>query len=349
MEGMSTTLENGLRVTIDWLSFTCTTLNSLEKVVELIGYNLSDFDSMEHGGKGYKSMIRLNGHNLYVLYDGNEGMGIHVDVSGSAIPELIRSYKQTLKVVSPFGDCYDIDFDTTVMCELLKSVSKVGRFTRIDLAIDDIGMNYFSPEEIYNFYHENRIVTKFRSIKRVDKSTKPGFNSGYTLYLGSRTSDIFARIYDKQAEQNSKKKNVYIETPWIRWELECKGKKASFIVSEFVKGMSLGFVTVGLLANYMRIVELDNDNKSRCTVNEKWLYFLNGILPLKFSFIAEVRTLDDKKDWVIKQVMPTLAAIIVSDGGCLDFIEQNLASGFMRMKKSLLNLIPREYVDFLIE
>jgi len=349
MEGISTALENGLRISIDWLSFTITTTNSLEKVVKFLGYTLGDFDAMAHGGKGYKSMIRLNGFPISILYDGNDNMGIFVEVSGLAIPELIRSFKESLKASSPFGECYDLDFDTTVMRELLKAISRHGHISRIDLAIDDIGMNYFSPEDIYSFYHQNKIVKKFRSVERHDKSSKPGCTNGYTLYLGRRTSEIFLRIYDKQAEQNSKKGNSPIEYSWIRWELECKGKKAQCIASEFCKGMSLGFVTVGILANYMRIIESDDTNKSRCTVNEKWLSFLDGILPLKFSYISQEKTLDDKKEWVIRQVMPTLAAIIVSDGGCLDFIDQNLPSGFIRMKKSLLNLLPKDCKDLLIE
>lgn len=94
MEGNLITLANGLVVSVDWLSFTVTSTNDLVDVLDMLGYTTEDFTRMPKGARGYRTMFRLNGYSLSVLCDGNPDMGIHVDVSGSAIGELIRSFRK---------------------------------------------------------------------------------------------------------------------------------------------------------------------------------------------------------------------------------------------------------------
>lgn len=348
MEGSYETLENNLNVSIDWLSFTITALSNIDEVISFLGYNRMDFDNMAHGGKGYKSMIRLNGYSVCILFDGNEDMGIHVDISGSAISEVLRSFSHTLKVDTPFGYAYDIDFSSTFLRELLVKIRCYGHITRLDLAIDDIGCKYFTTDDIVSLYFETRIISKFRNLKNVVESEVSGNKTGHTLYFGSRTSGIFLRIYDKQLEQNKKNSNSEIPPifySWVRWELECKGERANSVADFILSGVNLGELTMGILSNYMRIINLDNNNRSRCSVYDKWDSFLSNISSLKLYVPHDEKSMNDKKNWVSKQVMPTLAAIIMSDGGSLEFIENNIESGLIRMKKSLREMVQRSLDD----
>lgn len=348
MDGDFKELKNGLFVSIDWLSFTITSIASVDNVLRLLGYNRYDFDTMPHGGKGYKSMIRLNGYPVSVMFDGNDNMGIHVDISGSAMSEVIRSFKATLSTVTPFGIGYDIDFDSTFLCELISVIRKHGHITRLDLAVDDIGSRYFTTDDLVSLYFEKKIVSKFRTLKNVEESELSGKKTGHTLYFGSRKSEVFLRVYDKQLEQNKKNKGSDIPplcAPWVRWELECKGKKADSVASLILSGMDLGQIVVGVLSNYIRVINLDNDNRSRCTVNEVWQSFISGIEPLRLSVRAVEKDIDDKKDWIVKQVMPSLVAVILSDGGSYDFITNNISSGFERMKKPLWDMVRKHNPD----
>ena len=92
MEGNLITLDNGLVVSVDWLSFTVMSMADVVDVLDMFGYVMEDFTRMPRGARGYKTMFRLNGYSLSVLCDGNPGMGIHIDVAGSAIGELVRSF-----------------------------------------------------------------------------------------------------------------------------------------------------------------------------------------------------------------------------------------------------------------
>ena len=344
MKGNLKELENGLIVSVDWLSFTITSLSDVDDVIAFLGYSRMDFDNMAHGGKGYKSMIRLNGYPVSIMFDGNDDMGIHVDISGSAISEVVRSFSGTLEVNTPFGPGYEIDFNSTFLRELLSSIRKHGHITRLDLAIDDIGSRYFTTDDLVSLYFETRIVSKFRNLKNVVESELSGNKTGHTLYFGSRRSDMFLRVYDKQLEQNKKNSNSDIPSvifPWVRWEMECKNERANSIADLILSGLGLGEITMGVLSNYMRIINLDNANRSRCTMAPVWCAFLDGISALKLYVPQMEKDIDDKKQWVKKQVMPTLVAIIMSDGGSLEFIENNMESGLVRMKKPLREMVEK--------
>lgn len=345
MEGNLITLDNGLIVSVDWLSFTVTSTSSLVDALDMLGYVMDDFSRMPKGARGYKTMYRLNGYSLSVLCDGNPGMGIHVDVSGSAIGELIRSFSETLKVSTPFGEGYDIDFDSTFMVALLERIRDNGHVTRLDIAIDDIGSIYFSTDDVYKLYSNTQVVSKFRNMRNVVESEVSGRRTGHTIYFGSRTSDIFLRVYDKQLERNKKlaASGVCVDNPWVRWELELKNDRAISVSKMLIAGIPLGAAAVGVLGHYIRMIELDDINRSRCSTYPVWADFIDGISSLKITVPKYEKSMDEKKSWIQRQVMPTLAAVILSDGGSLEFIENNLENGLNRMNKSLYNMAMREF------
>nr|DAG14286.1 MAG TPA: Replication initiation factor [Inoviridae sp.] len=338
-------LENGLVVSFDWLSFTITT-SRYQDVIKLLGYSQDDFMLCPKGARGYRSMLRLRGYQISILYDGSPGMGVHVDVSGTALSELLRSFSQTLACNCPFGgQAYEKDFDTTFMQELLRKVLEQGHVTRLDIAIDDVGCSYFSTDDLVHYYDQTRIVSKFRGMRNVEEKEILGKKTGHTLYFGSRSSDIFLRVYDKRLERNKKLISTgqqRIQTPWIRWELELKKDRAVSVANMFASGLNLGMIAIGILGHYFRIINLDDSNRSRCSVLEEWKDFMAGISPLKVSFPRLLPTMEDKKNWIRRQCMPTLAAIVLGDGGSLDFIESSIADASVRMSQTLYDLAMHE-------
>ena len=52
MEGNLITLANGLVVSVDWLSFTVTSINDLVDVLDMLGYTMEDFTRMPKGARG---------------------------------------------------------------------------------------------------------------------------------------------------------------------------------------------------------------------------------------------------------------------------------------------------------
>jgi len=279
MELNAANLGNGLRVSVDWISFTVFTIPTVIGVITSLGFDPADFQKMPRGGMGYKSMYK-NSLGVSVLSEGNADMGIHVSVPGSAVADLLEHFQKTRAIDTPFGKGYDIDIDSTALAELLGMVAANGSFSRIDLAIDDAGAQYFSVDDVENILKDKRIVTKFRSYSIQTESKFTGEYTGHTVYLGKRVSEIFMRIYDKKLEQD-KKTGTPIPGGWVRWEIELKGERANDAAREIIARKGLGEICVGILSNYVRIINLDNANRSRCSMDSTWGRFLNGMAPLR--------------------------------------------------------------------
>lgn len=348
MEETLSFLNNGLTVSIDWIAFTVMKLNTVQDVVNFLGYETCNFTQMPKGGMGYKSMIKLDGYPVTILYDGKEDMGIHVSISGTAIPEVIKTYKKTLACDTPFGLGYEISLDSTVLIEFLSAIRKLGNLSRIDLAIDDMGCKYFTMDDVESALMEHRILSKFRNWRNLCERTLSGEKSGHTIYLGSRTSDIFLRVYDKMLERTKQADGEISMTSfsWVRWELELKNERACQVADMLIDKKELGRVCVGILNNYMRIINLDDNNRSRCSIDSKWIEFIDTMERLRLYVRDEPKTLEDKLRWFNSQVAPTLTGLLIANGGTLDFFTDNIDYYSSRMSKEMMDLVSRANPDW---
>lgn len=323
-------LKNGLSCRIDWLSFTIFD-DSVEAALDNFGFDIGDFYSCPKGANGYKSMLMLNGSSLRVLYDGAEGMGIHFDVSGSAMVDLFQFFSGLFSEPTPFGG-NAIDWDCQIMTKLLERVELLGHVTRLDLAIDNADNIYFTCDDIVDVMRNQCFISKFRSWRNLAEYATSGKVKGHTVYLGNRTSDVMLRIYDKQAEQGT-------DFPWVRWELELKGQRAIDSIRLMVSGMSVGQVCLGILSNYYRIIQLDDLNKSRCTLDSLYSRFLDGVQALRLFVPRDEKTLEQKRDWIVKQVMPTMTALILADDGDVSFLTNEIDVHAGRMSRHLQQMV----------
>lgn len=336
--------ENGLVAVIDWLSFTDVANTNIDTSLIELGFQRDEFMEAERGAFGYKKMLLHKGSTLRVLYDGNEDMGFHYDCSGSSIRELFNHYRENLMQETPFGP--GLYMDICVLKELLYHIKNIGHVTRLDLAIDDKENPYYTLPELQSVLEEQRFVSKFRSWRLVKDSTTSGELVGATLYLGSRQSDIMLRIYDKQLEQIAKGVEAAAETPWIRWEMELKNEYANMALTDLLEGVDVGSLCFGILSNYFRIIVLDNSNKSRCSMDEKWREFLGEVSKVRLFVVQAPPTLADKREWVLKQVAPTITGLILANYGDINWLTENLGSHAERMNKHLQKLVSRENPDW---
>ena len=331
-------MENGLRVSVDWLSFTVTEGHySVADIAELLGYQLSDFSSLEHGGMGYKSALKLKGFPITIFYDGNENMGIHVTISGSAVSEAMRAFSGSLLTPGPFGDYYEKPFDASFLSCWLSKIQSVGKITRLDLAIDDLGENYFSMDELVQIFESGSYVSKFRKWQNlVDRNLgSDQEKTGHTIYLGKRQSALFLRIYDKALEQKTD------SLPWVRWELELKEDRAEKAVKQLIDKDNLGSVCMAILSNSLRLIELDNPNKSRCSINPLWQKFIDNVRPLSLYTAPPEKTIARIENWVNRQVAPSLATLLFANDGDITFLTRFIDNGMIRLNKSHLDALDK--------
>lgn len=330
---------NDLRVVCDWLAFTFKDFAKPQDVMELFGFDISDF-SVCNGMNGYKCSYRHSLYPVAILFDGSENMGIHVRVSGSAVPFVLESYKTTLLRSTPWGDAYELfeDSPSALLRDFFRCiVEHGGSGTRLDLAVDDIGCNYYSVDDVREICDSDRCCTRFRKYRQDVEKDFHGDTSGNTVYIGKRQSDVFLRVYDKQLEQNSKGESV--SYPWVRWELELKQERARKAIELLISGCELGELTMGILSNYFRVIVRDNDNVSRCSTDSLWERFMAGVSKLKLSDTKVLKSLEKTKRWIVRGVMPSISAIAAAEGGDLGFIFNNLESSLYRNKRPVLDMV----------
>jgi len=107
---------------------------------------------------------------------------------------------------------------------------------------------------------------------------------GDTLYIGNRTSDVFARVYDKGRQEKSEQAGVL-----IRQEIEYKRRTAKLIAESLDRAESVNTHLARLVSTYLRRFELQTsaagDVNVQCArgrttdndVKRRWLH--NSIRP----------------------------------------------------------------------
>lgn len=335
--GIIEKLENELRISCDWMSFTITGLSDVLDVLKFLGYDEESYIEMPKGGMGYKKMIRIKGYSISILYDGNADMGIFVTCSGSSILELIRSYGESRAVDTPFGE-KGWEFDNALV-DFINSVQEIGHFSRFDIALDDIGSRFYNLDELDNLVmgkvDGKRVVSKFKQYERkhpVNIFTHKAL--GDTCYFGSRRSEVFMRVYDKRLEQEHKTKQD-LGVDWVRWEVEFKGERAQQVANMIAKTNNMASVFVGVLNNYFCIKNLDDSNISRCSLDEKWSAFVCDMEKLRLYVADAEKTLEEKENWFKMQVAPTLAGIIVANEGDMSIIYDFFDAYLTRMSRDM--------------
>lgn len=336
-------LTTGLKVSVDWLSFTVTDESmNIFSVMQFLGLDSSCFSPAPRGAMGYKSMLNLDGYALSILSDGNENMGIHVNIGGSAVGHILECYAMRKSSNTPFGD---LAFETeelgmSVLTNFLSDVKKFAHIARLDLALDDIGDVHFTIDDLQKYLSEGRVLSKFRKYtNNVSRKINNDEMVGGTLYFGSSQSDVRLRVYDKQLEYNSKHSD-HIDTPWVRWEFQLRNDRAMIATDHIIHAQDdLGSVVAQILNNYFRIIMLDDSNRSRCSIHPAWILFLGAVGVLKLSQKKMPKTIEDKKNWIIEQVLPTLTGIIIADGGVFDIITDHWDKSVERMHSDMLALI----------
>ena len=305
---------------VDWVEFTCfgdcEELEAEErKKIEDWGFNLENFEQLETGLMGYKK--RLWGNHIQILYAGNTGMKTHMILSAKGV----RSYEVN-------------NTAENLICILThEDVS----FTRIDLALD-IKDDSIKFDKLLKYLNKNQIVTRFKKYKYVvEKQIEEDgqYTIGETIYFGSRSSNIFIRIYDKakQMKQN--------EDSWIRIEIVYKDEHANALALYIAQGeKNLGELFSRTLNNYIRFVEKSNDsNKRRWKTADFWARILEDSERLKLSFKGT--EVDPKKtaDWFKTKVAPSIAFLNLYWGGDMQIVESVITGAEEKMPEKYKKIL----------
>jgi phage replication initiation protein len=101
--------------------------------------------------------------------------------------------------------CREFDASSGRWRDLFNKVIEVGgRFSRIDVAIDDHD-GHFSLDDVHEKMKRREVRSCFRKGRNIDNYdfTDKSVKVGKTLYFGSPNSETQIKFYDKAAEHDS--------------------------------------------------------------------------------------------------------------------------------------------------
>lgn len=310
-----------LEISVDWLQFTSHKNSPLDIIIRVLLLDVKLFTQLPKGKLGYRKQIYYE--NISILYDGTEDMGVHVIMSGKGC-RLYESYHSILGLITRLNE-------NEIKC------------TRVDLALDDKQDKLIPFKTLIKDVRSGNVVSKWKSSTEFTKrNLSDGEIIGQTIYIGSRQSAVFMRIYDKALQ-------LQLEERWIRMEIEVKSGYAQALQKKMTKD-NIGSLTKSIINNYFRIVKPGEDsNKSRWETKKYWQKLIDTAEKTSLSENPEEPTIEKSRNWLKKQVSTTMATICIADGGSLDFLDSLVAEGQKKMTSKHLNMIDKENEKCLIE
>lgn len=187
-----------------------------------------------------------------------------------------------------------------------------GTFTRLDLAVDDFE-GILDLDIIREHLQKGWLSTRWR-IYRPEGTMDIGSDSTEgetTIYIGSRASESFTRVYDKVVEMEAKGMDPKTNH-WVRFELETKGKRADALARQVLEAEKSG----GYILDYINgLIEFkepnDSDsNKWRWETAQWWTDFIKTVDKTRLSLPKPERTIEKTRTWVRHSVAPGLAVML---------------------------------------
>lgn len=249
---------------IDWLSVTFKVAGNATKFLSgIVGNETLEQAKPKHS---YDSAGKYTPSGIEVMWiDSRDDMGIHVVFSGTCIKNL------ALRGVE-------------IRTVLASAIELHARVSRLDLAIDAENEG-IDISTVYQLALDGLTKGTARNVSFIQ-----GIDGGKTLYIGSRESDKFARLYDKAKEQK-------IDGDWKRLEIELKGDVAK---------------------EYARVIAMHpNDTiQSFCwSTAKKMLYTDHANYPAfgkasEAVFMPKVQKQTDTEKWLSTQIIPIVEKFV---------------------------------------
>lgn len=176
------------------------------------------------------------------------------------------------------------------------------RCSRIDICLDDYG-KHINPTQIEEALAEG-YYTGFSVATAITNYDRQN-SGGFTINLGSRSSDRFTRIYDKDVESSGKIKSHRVEA-----ELKGALSEAFFalyiefpVQPDLIQRRLIGYILGGF--DFIQRLDKNIERNQRLSF---WEDFVNlvKVLPLKIFVRRAKTTIAAKKTWISHSVSKSL-------------------------------------------
>lgn len=230
------------RIIYDYLTFT-SQVHSVDDLIDLLGMQGVSF-TLQNGFYGYRERLFFGGVSIH--YSGRSGMGVCVEMSGKGC----RTFEE-------FGNG---DYDAIFELIRFHLPTKEMNITRLDVAYDDfigkLDLDVLSRDTV-----ENHFVSRFRDWQVIQG------NKGGSVNHGSKSSNVYIRIYDKALEQQ-------VDIPhWVRLEIQMRKECACGFI-QLDDMIDKKFFAV--LNEYLRYIvpDINDSNRWRIPMADYWSDFV---------------------------------------------------------------------------
>ncbi|MDE2216552.1 MAG: replication initiation factor domain-containing protein [Planctomycetota bacterium] len=279
---------NGVELGFHWLScsFPVKCLFTLFKILK------DEPLMLDYGFRGYKSSGLLYNSSHVAWTDGREDA--HLDLNGEALTYYTKG-------------------DVKRVLRLIEWVYLVGgKLSRLDTAYDDkIGL--ISLEQVKEAVNGGNWVSRASKFYVYDGGQRRDgeiVSMGETVCIGSKTSQINLKVYDKSKEQGLEGQH------WTRVEMmlrdEAANSAAATLISAYKQGLEVFTKTaVGLLRGFCDFRDSKSDsNVTRQVLLSWWFSFTEAVEKIRLIGKQKlIRNITKVVNWIEKQVAPNLAVV----------------------------------------
>lgn len=253
-----------LSITIDWLAMTFKEFTR-ETQTFIYGYASAPTVVSASPRNGYRAAT-TDENGVQVMWNPDRSeMGHHVIFSGSALRHIFERHGISSEAI-------------------LRAASHAGAsFTRLDLAKDaqDVQINLDRTWLELNSRSTHGQARTFGRIQSED--------GGYTIYVGSRQSERFLRLYDKAIESKLS------DRLWFRLEIETKGMVARAVAASLRSSHNWSGVFDGIVLGMVgepESIGLED-------------FFSDGDVAVS---LPKIERHSDREKWIESQVIAAVAA-----------------------------------------
>jgi phage replication initiation protein len=306
--------DSSLIASLDWVSVHFRTTDAEALVKAILHLELNDFTLQDYSRYHYPYYFSYGGINLY-LNPEDSVQGVAIEMSGSAC----RVFEVGL--VEENRDWYDFFNDCLLYeNELRKKQTSLEKqeisyfnVTRLDLALDEPYSEdgNYSIRDLHQRFEDHLVVSKKRTTKDISEKGKV---EGFTFYIGSQTSPLFFRFYEKDAERA---KALGTTVDWIhqyygiknRYEIVMKGHQANQFIHDYLReAFDLAQRGVQIINGNMTVF---SDFKGH--LDEDWYDLMNSTTAYRFQMAPKKINWEKTWRWAKHSVFPTLKALQQAD------------------------------------
>lgn len=313
--------QQGLTATVDWLTLQFREVN-IDKLVDCIQDLLQV--SIFFDGK----QVEQNEQGTWNVCQGTGGISFLWKSDGT------RSYGDA-SLVLPGGFLCTREYWHVHRVSRRLASDFGGMCSRIDLAVDDYD-RALDFRQILDAIELGEVVG-FQKSKYIE--SYGGVEAGKTIYLGTRRSNKYGRIYDRLGVTKGKEN-------CIRFEVEYKRGMARSVFTDYIKAERSTVLDKlgGIIKTAFGFAHKKDKNLDRAVVKEWWAVFCQRIggCPNKIRVKPEKKSIEKSLHWVKKSVSKTLLKIV----GCIG-IEglHNVLNVFIAQKIDQLREVDKAHIN----